>query len=219
MDGPAASGKSTVARLVAKDLGFDLVDTGAMYRSVTLLAVESGVPLDDEGLLGALAAEVRDQFHAEAGDGPTRFFLGDREVTDDIRSAEVGDSVSPVSKAVPVRRQMVALQRSFSSGRGVVVEGRDIGTVVFPDAALKVFLDADSEERKRRRLLELEGKGRSASALEVSNEIDKRDRIDSSRENSPLRRPEDALYIDTTGLAAEQVAEMIVRRWQIRGQT
>ncbi|MBU1671448.1 MAG: (d)CMP kinase [Actinobacteria bacterium] len=208
-----------MARLVAKKLGFDLVDTGAMYRSVTLLAVEAGVPLEDEWSLGALAAEVKDLFHAEAGEGPTRFFLGDREVTEDIRGAEVGDSVSPVSKLSLVRREMVELQRSCSRGRGVVVEGRDIGTVVFPDAALKVFLDAEADERKRRRLLEHEEKGMSADARAVSDEIDKRDRIDSSRENSPLRRPEDALYIDTTGLAAEQVAKMILQRWQRRGQT
>lgn len=213
IDGPAASGKSTVARSVASELGFDLVDTGAMYRSVTLLAVEEDVPLDDEEALGALAARVKGCFRAEAGDGPARFFLCDREVTEDIRSAQVGDAVSPVSVAATVRREMVALQRECSSGRGVVVEGRDIGSVVFPDAALKVFLDAAAGERKRRRLAELSEKGSKASVEDVAREIDKRDRMDSSRENSPLVRPEDAFYIDTTGLSVDQVAGLILERW------
>lgn len=211
IDGPAASGKSTVALGLARRLGLELVDSGSMYRAVTLLALERGTPEDDETALVELAAEVGANFSLELRDGEAlRVFLGDREVTDAIRSPEVGRSVSPVSEVAGVRSEMVRLQRCLVRGRGAVVEGRDIGTTVLPDAPAKVFLEASPDERTRRRLEELNAKGIDITGEQVAGEIADRDRIDSSREVSPLTIPPDAVPIDTTDKTVADVVDEII---------
>jgi cytidylate kinase len=214
IDGPAASGKSTVALALARQLGLVLVDSGSMYRAVTLLVLERGTPVDDEPAL----ADVAREFRLELRDGENlRVFVDEREVTDRIRSLDVGETVSPVSKAAAVREEMVRLQRCLVEGRGAVVEGRDIGTTVLPDAPVKIFLDASQRERARRRHDELRAKGVEATLADVTAEIQKRDRIDSSREVSPLRTAPDAVAIDTTDKTVAGVVEEIVGLLADRG--
>lgn len=217
IDGPAASGKSTVAAVVARRLGLMIVDSGSMYRAVTLLAIERGLAGDAEAL-GAIASEVSASYRLEAGDdGPLRVFLGNRDVTREIRSPEVGAEVSPVSEVPAVRTEMVRLQRVMVEGTGAVVEGRDIGTTVLPDADLKVFLDASEEERARRRLEELRSGGMRIDGDLVAGELRRRDTIDSSRELSPLRAAPDAVVIDTTGRPVAEVADEVLRLASERG--
>ncbi len=212
IDGPAASGKSTLALALARRLGFALVDSGSMYRAVALIALERDVVLDNEKALGKIAQSVSANFRIDLpDDSPPRIWIGNREITQEIRSAAVGNAVSPVSRVGAVRDEMVRLQRSMvSGGTGAVVEGRDIGTTVFPDAPLKVFLQASSEERSRRRYVELKDKGMPASREEVAEEIATRDFIDSSRELSPLAVASDAFLLDTTDMSIEQVVDAIL---------
>lgn len=218
IDGPAASGKSTVAISLARRLGLSLIDSGSMYRAVTLHAVERNVPLEEPDALLEIARWVSDNFRLEMEqDGATRVFLGEREVTRDIRSPAVGEAVSPVSAVGSVREEMVRLQRSLVGGRGAVVEGRDIGTTVFPDAALKVFLEAPASERARRRFEELREKGISATETDVESEIAMRDSIDSSREHSPLAKAPDAVLMDTSGISVEQVVDRVVSALEEKG--
>lgn len=218
IDGPAASGKSTVALVLARQLGLALVDSGSMYRAVTLLALERGMPVDDEAALGEVAVEVGASFRLELRDGETlRVFIDEREVTEQIRSPEVGDAVSPVSAAAVVRCEMVRLQRCLVEGRGAVVEGRDIGTTVLPDAPLKIFLEASQAERARRRLAEMREKGIDVTREQVASEIRKRDTIDSSRAVSPLRPAPDAVAIDTTDKTVAEVADEITGLLADRG--
>ena len=218
IDGPAASGKSTVAISLARRLGLSLIDSGSMYRAVTLHAVERNVPLEDQDALLDIARWVSDNFRLEKEqDGATRVFLGEREVTRDIRSPAVGEAVSPVSAVGPVREEMVRLQRSLVCGRGAVVEGRDIGTTVFPDAPLKIFLEASASERARRRFEELREKGIRATETDVESEIAMRDSIDSSREHSPLAMAPDAVLMDTSGISVEQVVDRVVSALEEKG--
>jgi cytidylate kinase len=214
IDGPAASGKSTVALALSMRLGLRLMDSGSMYRAVALLAGEKDVPLDDEGALVDLARSVRRNFRLELPNtGTPKIFLGNRDVSEAIRSPRVGEDVSPVSVVEGVRTEIVALQRELVSGEGVVVEGRDIGTVVFTDAPLKVYLDADSDERVNRRHKELSDKGMNVTRSRVEKEIEMRDRIDSSREHSPLCKAPDAILIDTTDMSITEVVEKISKIW------
>lgn len=211
IDGPAASGKSTVAARVADRLGLELLDSGSMYRAVTLLALEDGADLSDERRLRELARSARKCFRVDRRDGGRpRVFLGDREVTDEIRYLEVGNAVSIVSAVSAVRLEMVGLQREVVGPAGAVAEGRDIGTSVFPDADMKIYLDADAAERARRRYVELREQGVDVKLEEVASEIGERDRIDSSRAASPLRMSPGSLRIDTTGMTIEQVVDTIV---------
>jgi cytidylate kinase len=217
IDGPAASGKSTVAGALARRLDLELIDSGSMYRAVALLSIVEGVHLDDEAVLVRLARSVRGDFRLELPpDSLPRIYLGKREVTEAIRSPEVGAAVSPVSVVGGVRKEMVSLQRELVSARGAVVEGRDIGTVVFPDAPLKVYLDAEVEERIDRRYKELIDKGVKVARSRVERETEMRDRIDSSRENSPLSMAPDAVLIDTTGISVSDVVEEITEIWHSR---
>lgn len=210
IDGPAASGKSTVAAGVADRLGFLLVDSGSMYRAVTLLAVERRVPVDDVEKLVELARDVRRSYSLERdASGAVRIAVEGRDVTEAIRSPVVGESVSQVSAVPGVRSEMVALQREAASGACAVVEGRDIGTTVFPDACLKVYLEATPRERARRRKEEFDGKGLDVTYREVEGEIAMRDSIDSSREASPLSKAQDAVVIDTNGSTVSMVIDEI----------
>ncbi|MFQ5870451.1 MAG: (d)CMP kinase [Candidatus Zixiibacteriota bacterium] len=210
IDGPASSGKSTTARLVAGRLGYLYLDTGAMYRAITLKALRAGVDLDDEKALEKLARDstLRMSFENEV----PRVFLNGEDVTSQIRSPEVSDSVSKVSAYPGVRGAMVALQREFAKEGGIVAEGRDIGTVVFPGAEVKIFLTCDLKERTKRRYLELESQGISRSPDEIRENLSKRDEIDSNRESSPLLEAEEAVVVDTTNLTIEEQVEEVLRR-------
>ncbi len=202
IDGPAASGKSTTARLAAERLGFRYLDTGAMYRAITRKVLDEGVDPADEAAVGALAERVRLTF---AGD---RLLLDGEDVTDRLRAGEVTAAVSLVARVPAVRRAMVRLQRESARAGPCVVEGRDIGTVVFPDAPVKIFLVASLAERARRRRAELGATAPDERAL--TEEIRRRDALDSSRADSPLRPAEDAIPLDTTGLTiAETVAAIV----------
>lgn len=206
IDGPSGVGKSTVARAVASRLGLSYVESGAMYRAVALAALETETPLDDADALGAIAA--RADFRFETSASGNRLWLNGRDVTEAIRSAEVTRAASIVSTHAPVRAHLVERQRALGAAGGVVMEGRDIGTVVFPGADVKIFLDASAEVRGQRRLKDRE----SAAALgaeAILREIAERDRRDQTREISPLAPAPDAVLIDTTQLTAQEVADRI----------
>ena len=204
IDGPAGAGKSTVARELARRLGYVYVDTGAMYRVVGLLAREHGVAADDGPRLGELAGAVSIRFVA-GSDAEQSVFADGRDVTATIREQDAGEWASKVSTRPEVRERMVAAQREMGRNGGVVLEGRDIGTVVFPDADLKFYLDASAEERGRRRYRQLRERGEPASLAAIVAEIESRDRRDLSRAHSPLRCAPDALRVETTTLAPQTV--------------
>jgi cytidylate kinase len=208
IDGPAASGKSTTARLAADRLGFLYLDTGAMYRALTWKALEQGIDLDDSEKLGALAASSR--LELAPGNQGTRILLDGEDVSERIRAPRISRAVSRLAQNSSVRRAMVQRQRDIGSTGSVVVEGRDIGTVVFPDAPVKIYLVASLEERAERRRRELAAKGVDQKLEDLIEEIRTRDAVDSERRVSPLRRAHDALLLDTTGLSIEgQVAEVV----------
>lgn len=213
IDGPAASGKSTVAKAVARRLGFRHLDTGAMYRAIAWFALEEGIPLDDAEGLAELAAAHPVSFEYEAGATlATAVFVNGFDVTRAIRTPEVDAAVSPVSAVAAVRTALVARQRELAAERDTVVEGRDIGTVVFPHAEVKVFLTASAEERARRRQIDLAAQGHDVEQGEVQARLERRDRYDSTREASPLAIAEDAELLDTTGLSVDEVVDEIVLR-------
>ena len=212
IDGPSASGKSSVGYLVAERLGYRFLDTGATYRALTWLAIQRGVDLEDEEGLGRLAAQVDMKLGPPAAASCERctIWVDGEDVTAVLRRSEVEAGVSLVSRVPQVRRPMVALQRRLASRRRVVMAGRDIGTVVLPNADLKVYLDASLEERARRRQEQLATLGRTSCQNDIGEEILRRDAIDSGREASPLRVAEDAIVINTDGLNQEQVVERVV---------
>lgn len=213
IDGPSGAGKSTVAKAVAKKLGFSCLDTGAMYRAVAWQAVHDGVPLDDDAALGQVARDYDIAFgHVEGDPVPKRVLIGGTEVTDAIRTAEIDRAVSPTSAAPSVREALVEQQRRIGRSGNYVVEGRDIGTVVFPDAQVKVFLTASAEERAHRRVRQNVDRGiGSISYEEVLADIQRRDDYDSSRATSPLVPADDAVRLDSTGAYIEDVIDRIVQ--------
>jgi cytidylate kinase len=211
IDGPAASGKSTVARALARRLGMGYLDTGAMYRSVAWLALRDGVSVEDEAALVELARAHPVSFVVGPASPWPQVMVDGRDVTGLIRNPEVDTAVSPVSRMPRVRRIMVDGQRAVAGdGTDWVVEGRDIGTVVFPDAAVKVFITATAEERARRRAADERAAGLMPSVDDTQARIEARDHYDSSREASPLVAADDAQLIDTTGMSVEQVVDAIV---------
>lgn len=205
IDGPCGSGKSSLGKTLARKLGFLYIDTGAMYRAVALAAQERGVPARDATSLERLAERLTMEFR-HLGEGQ-RLFVDGRDVTDAIREPDVSKGASEVSSIPGVRRAMVCIQREMGGASDVVMDGRDIGTVVFPEAEVKIFLDAHLDERAHRRWVEEKGKGRRVGLSEVREEIVERDRRDLTRVESPLRCAEDAVRIDTTGLSIGQVLE------------
>jgi cytidylate kinase len=211
IDGPAGSGKSSTAKAVAERLGFRHLDSGAFYRAITFAALEAGIPPDAWRNLDAAALNELD-IHAEVGERGIEFYLGGRNVTAEIRSPEVNAHVSPMAAVPAVREWLMSQLRATANTSDLVADGRDIGTVVFPDAAVKVFLIAQSETRAKRRLAET---GNAApTSTEVQNEVDRlgfRDRMDSSRETAPLKQASDAVVIDTTELSFEEQVEKIVK--------
>jgi len=208
IDGPAAAGKSTVAKLVAENLSYIYIDTGAMYRALTLKALTKDVNLENAMELYTLLTQTQIQLVPEKGG--QFVYLDGNDVTDKIRSQEVTNSVSIVSKHQSVREEMVARQQRLAAGGGVVMDGRDIGTHVLPQAEVKVFLVASVEERAVRRHTENLEKGYSSDLQQLKEEIEKRDKLDSEREVAPLKKASDAKLIDTTALSIEQVVNRIV---------
>lgn len=211
IDGPSGAGKSTVAKAVAKQLGFSCLDTGAMYRAVAWRAVQDGVPFGDDAALGNVARSYDIAFGHEPGNPtPKTVSIGGVDVTSAIRTAEIDRAVSPVSAAPSVREALVEQQRRIGSQGDYVVEGRDIGTVVFPQAEVKVFLTASDEERAQRRVRQNADRGvGSVDFEEVLADILRRDELDSSRATSPLKPAEDACHIDSDGRSIEDVIAQI----------
>jgi len=207
IDGPAGAGKSTVSRRLAQELGLRYIDTGAMYRVVGVLADERGIALDDSAALAAMCDRLELRFE-EAGDG-IRVIADGRDLTRAIRSAAAGQLASKVSVMPAVRARLVARQRAMAAGGGVVMEGRDIGTVVLPDAAVKVYLVAGAAERARRRCADLRARGESADEAQVTREIEERDRRDQGRADSPLKPAPDALLVDTSNDTVEAVVARV----------
>lgn len=207
IDGPAASGKSTTARLLANKLGYMHIDTGAMYRAVTLKALENHIDVNNEDQLAELASQCDISF--QRGSEGNRIVLNGRDVTKEIRTPEVTANVSVVSSHPKVREIMVELQRKLAAHGGVVLDGRDIGTVVLPNAEVKVFLIADVAERAKRRVHDLERVGIDADERQVEQELLERDRKDSSRTTGPLKKADDAIVIDTTHLTIEEQVDTI----------
>jgi len=205
IDGPAGAGKSTIARRLADRLGFIYIDTGAMYRAVALWAVRQGVGFDDLHRMEqlALAAEIA----LDLG----RIRLNGEDVSEAIRTPEVSAGASKIAVIPAVRRAMVAKQRVIGERSSVVMEGRDIGTVVFPNAQVKIYLDANPEERVRRRLLEARAKGEEVAENALAAQIKERDQRDSTRADAPLAQAPDAVYLDSTRLSITEVEEAILR--------
>ena len=208
IDGPAASGKTTVGKLVASRLGAQFLDTGLMYRAVAVAALDRGVDYRDEDALAKMIADVDMTFTLRCAD--LRVEIEGNETTSRLRQADVEEAVSPVAKSPAVRHAMVARQRSIAAEGPTVVAGRDIGTVVLPDANVKVYLDAAPEVRAQRRRRELEGEQDAAGLERVMQRIRGRDLIDSRREMSPLKPASDAVRIDTDGLEVEEVASAVL---------
>ncbi|SHF57256.1 (d)CMP kinase [Ornithinibacillus halophilus] len=207
IDGPAAAGKSTVAKIVANKLSYIYIDTGAMYRALTLKAINQQTSLQDEKRLSELLSTTKIDLE-QSKDGQ-RVILDGEDVTLEIRSQQVTNNVSHVAKHASVRREMVLRQQQLANKRGVVMDGRDIGTHVLPDAEVKVFLVASVEERARRRHEENIKKGFDSNLQQLMDEINQRDQIDSKRETAPLIKAADAIEIDTTSLTIDDVANKI----------
>ena len=208
IDGPASSGKSTVAKIIAKDFGYTYLDTGAMYRAATYIALRNQISPDEPSQLLELLEQYPISF-GRAEDGEQLVFVGDVDVTNPIRENEVTNAVSAFAAIPAVRKKLVALQQEIAQQGGIVMDGRDIGTVVLPKAELKIFLVASVDERAERRYKENLSKGIETDLETLKEEIAARDYKDSHRETSPLKQAEDAIYLDTTGLSILEVVEKI----------
>jgi cytidylate kinase len=209
IDGPVAAGKSTIARLVAQALHYTYIDSGAMYRALAWAARRRGIGPDEPDRVSALLASVDIRLLPQP-DGLDQVLLDGRDVTNDIRTPDISQLSSQLSEIPEVRKQMVALQQAMARSGGVVMEGRDIQTVVLPDAEIKIFLIAPARERARRRWLELCGRGLRVDLDGVLADIEARDRRDANRAHSPLRAAPDAVHLDTGGLTIAQVAEAVL---------
>ena len=208
IDGPASSGKGTVARTVARRLDYAYIDTGAMYRSVALAAHERGIQLNLDAELGRLAASLAFEFRWDGAQ--LRVVVNGKDWSDSIRTETVGKGASDVAVHPTVRAALLERQRALAARGGIVMDGRDIGSVVLPNADLKIFLDASVDERARRRHFELVSRGLNVTLEAIRAEVAERDHQDRTRQEAPLVRTEDAVYLDTTSLSAEQSADRIV---------
>jgi CMP/dCMP kinase len=208
IDGPSGAGKSTVAKLLAGRLGYVYIDTGAMYRAVGWKAMKDGIDPSDEKALARLCEGVEVAIRHDASG--QKVFVNGIDVTGEIRTPEMGMMASAVSRSPSVRARLLTLQRKLGAGGGVVMDGRDIGTVVFPDADRKFYLDASAEERGRRRYQELKEKGMTVDLAAITSEILARDLQDSSREHAPLRKAPDARYVDSSALNIEEVVALML---------
>ena len=209
IDGPAGSGKSTVAKLVAKELGCLYIDTGAMYRALTLGALERNIDIKDNNALIGLSGEL--DIRLESGKSSLKVYLDGMDVSEKIRMLDVSKSVKFIAAIKEVRENMVNLQRALAQKEGnAVLEGRDIGTVVFPDAKYKFYMDASLEERVKRRYEEFQSKNIPVSADDVESDVRERDESDKTRSVAPLKKAKDAVYIDTTNLGIEEVVKKVL---------
>ena len=209
IDGPSGSGKGTVARLVARRLGWHLLDSGALYRLVAMAGANRGLAGDDEPGHAAVAAGLDARFEADA-QGQERVLLDGRDVTRDLRTEEAGAAASRVAAMPAVRSALLGRQRAFATAPGLVADGRDMGTVVFTGAPVKVYLTASADERALRRYKQLKEKGLPANLADLSQEILQRDRRDSTRPVAPLRPAPDAVVIDSTGIPVEEVVDRVL---------
>ena len=217
IDGPASSGKSTISKLIAKENHFLYLDTGAMYRVVTLAVLRNHISLEDYDAIYELVQNIDIRFSMK--DGKQIVFMNKEDVTDEIRSVEVTRNVSAVSAIKEVRTRLVHLQQEIAENHSIIMDGRDIGTVVLPQAEIKIFLVASVEERAKRRFIENQEKGIEMSYEELVEDIRRRDYIDSTRKESPLRKAEDAIEIDTTTMSIEDVVKTVtalIQKYQVR---
>lgn len=204
IDGPAGSGKSTISKEISEELGITYLDTGAMYRLFTLKVLKEGISFNENEKIKELLENLNINIEND------RFYLDGEDVTEKIRTYQVSDNVSKIAALKEVREKMVLLQREFSESKDVILDGRDIGTVVFPDADVKIFLVADPMERAKRRYRELKEKGEDVSLDEIFKNIMERDKIDSNRDTAPLRKAADAVEIDTTKMDIKDVKKEIL---------
>ena len=211
IDGPAGAGKSTIARLVAKELGYIYIDTGAIYRALTLKALNQGINLNDEPALIQMSRDTKLDISNDK-QGLIRILLDGEDVSGAIRSLKVTEFVSDVAKISGVRKEMLRLQRSLGRRSNAVMDGRDIGTVVFPDADRKFYLDANFQERAMRRYKELSEVDRQIKLEDVQADLANRDHIDSTRDCAPLKKADDAIYIDTTNMTIKEVVEAVLEK-------
>ena len=209
IDGPSGSGKGTISRLVANELGFHLLDSGALYRLTALAASGAGADLTDSARLADIAGGLDIRFDSDA-DGEELIYLGGEEVSTAIRNEECGAMASQVAGQPPVRTALLQLQRGFSRPPGLVADGRDMGSVVFPEAAVKIFLTASPDERAQRRYKQLKDKGIGVNLAALSRDIAERDRRDAEREVAPLKPCDDAAIIDTTDVKIEEVVKQVL---------
>lgn len=205
IDGPAGAGKGTITQLIGEKLGLVNIDTGATFRCVALKMIQEHINIKEEQKIEEMLNEINIEMFSDG-----KIFLNREEVTHRIRENDVNDFVSPVSVLPIVRNKLLEVQREIAEGKNVIMEGRDIGTVVFPNADVKIYLDATAEERARRRVLQNQEKGIESSYEEVLEGIKDRDKRDSTRKIAPLKRAEDAIYVDSTNLSVEQVVEKII---------
>lgn len=207
IDGPAGAGKSSIARLAAERLSFVYIDTGAMYRTMTLYCMQNGVDVKDEDAVTRLCDSIEIKITYENGE--QQIFLGGKNVSKEIRKEEVGNKTSLVASYGKIRKKMVVLQHELARNADVIMDGRDIGTVVLPDAEVKVYLTASPEVRAQRRYKELVEKGVECDIKEIEKDIVRRDEQDMNRENSPLKQAEDAVLIDSSNMSINEVVEKI----------
>ena len=210
IDGPSGSGKGTISALVAEHLGWRLLDSGALYRAVGYAAGMAGLDLSDMEAVTRCARSTKIQFRAASDGSATRVIVNGHDATDELRTETAGAAASAIASMPPVREALVALQLGFRKAPGLVADGRDMGTVIFPDAATKVFLTASAEERAERRYKQLKEKGVSVNLGDLLREILARDARDASRAVAPLRPADDAVCIDTTGTGIEAVVERVL---------
>ena len=206
IDGPAGAGKGTITKLVGEKLGLVNIDTGATFRCVALNMIQEHIDIQEEEKIEKMLNNINIEMHTDG-----KIFLNGEDVTHRIRENDVNGLVSPVSTLPVVRNKLLEVQRNIAKGKNVIMEGRDIGTVVFPNADVKIYLDAAAEERARRRVLQNQEKGIESSYEEVLKGIKDRDKRDSTREIAPLKKAEDAMYVDSTNLSIEQVVNQIVK--------
>ena len=217
IDGFSSCGKSTFAKAIAARLGYIFIDTGAMYRAVTLYALEHGAIVDGkvaEDRVVALLPDVNISFRFNAERGASDAYVNGERVEDKVRSIEVSNMVSHVSSIAQVREKLVAMQQQMGRARGVVMDGRDIGTVVFPDAELKIFMTADAQVRAERRYAELKAKGDDVTMEEILENVISRDKADMTREISPLRQAEDAVVLDNSHMSVEEQMAWFMERYE-----
>ncbi len=222
IDGPVAAGKTVVGKLVAARLGLRFLDTGIMYRAIAWAAVTCGLDIEDETKLGKLARSVKIELVSEDG-GKDRLLLDGKDITSQLRTAEVEKTVSLVAKVDQVRRALVEKQKAIGKEGGIVMVGRDIGTVVLPNAKVKIFLSASVEERAKRRFLEMGQKGGEGTYRQILDGLRRRDKIDTERLHSPLKAADDAVVINTDGMEISQVVESITsivrgKGWELHTQ-